>query len=93
MPQGSDLVFDAHELPDGSFLFAGKSYISNTQKSKPLLIKSDPYGNILFLKQFDLPSGKGDFYNILVNDENLYIIGSSTDSIAGNSKVFFFRIN
>jgi len=92
MPQGSDLVFYAHELPDGSFLFAGKSYISNTQKSKPLLIKSDPYGNILFLKQFDLPSGKGDFYNILVNDENLYIIGSSTDSIAGNSKVFFSEL-
>ncbi len=92
MPQGSDLVFDAHELPDGSFLFAGKSYISNTQKSKPLLIKSDPYGNILFLKQFDIPSGIGDFYNILENDGNLYVIGCSTDSIAGNSKVFFSEL-
>jgi len=71
MPETDDLIYDAHELPDGSFLFAGKT-ADNSGKVKPIMIKTDNNGSIQFVRSYDMP---GYFCTFVNNNEKLYIVG------------------
>ena len=90
MPETDDAIYDAHELPDGSFLFAG-STTDNSGKEKPIMIKTDNNGNIQFIRQYDCI---GAFKLLIENNGKLYIIGNSNGVQKINSnRIFISELN
>ena len=89
MPAGMSFQIALRQLTDSSFLLAGDQFVTNFGQ-QIMINKYDWSGNLIWSKHFG-ESGDEFFSNMLLTDDNGFLISGTTTSYGSLSKAFILK--